>query len=195
MNHDEKKYHITKLELALRKISSTYYKVSGMKGVELYNERIFLMELYHQLRIIYKDHSYYIDGEYRKGIKHFLDIEENYTIIPDLIIHERERMENNIVAIELKTTPILTAKQICRDLDKLNKLTDPKILNYKIGIFLIINYDFRKRFNVMRNNFKEIIRDCIKKSPRVAIWNISAYDILKKNKKIDILKADDAIFS
>ncbi|MTI24573.1 hypothetical protein, partial [Fulvivirga kasyanovii] len=144
MSEREKKDHLNKFKNALLNVSPEYFGIPAIHGQVHMNERAFAYELYHQLRKIYNGSNWYANGELRKGLTLLPNYEQDNTLIPDLVVHHHKTTTNNIMAIEIKSTPTVTGSQLIQDLKKLEIFTRPGegYLNYHIGILLVINSSF-----------------------------------------------------
>jgi hypothetical protein len=170
----DKKEIISDLKNSIRKVGPEYYQVPSLNGRVIYSERAFAYELYHQIRRNFKS-PWYVNGELRKSMVFIPKSNSESVYIPDLIIHEHHTTDENIAAIEIKASPNTSAKQIIDDLQKLEVITRPEMgeLNFKMGILLLINYNFWDNYNSMNESNKDSISALLIANPRIAIWNIS----------------------
>jgi hypothetical protein len=145
-------------------------------------ERDFSYELYHQLRLFQLPFGTEVTCEHPKRRFSFNDsiineplikrnffadeIDENKKIFryPDLLIHEFENRNQQLLAVEIKKQ--FNVIQIKRDLAKLIVYCRGR-LNYKNGILIVIQ----------PNNFNRIIevpeiREMLKNYPEVEIWTV-----------------------
>ena len=68
----------------------------------VYRERVYCYELYHRLREVIPDNfGYQLDGELDKS-GHPLIRDTVGSVKPDFLVHERGRMDKNLVAMEVK---------------------------------------------------------------------------------------------
>lgn len=176
MNEHEKVKHLEQFKQALLAVSPEYFKVTKLNNDGFqFIERAFSYELYHQIRKSYGvNENWYANCEFRKGLRFLPNSLDNRTFIPDLIIHQQDNIAENILAVEIKTNPHVTGPELVHDLEKLEIYTRPgaNCLNYHIGILLIVNSDFRSKFEKMR----EVNRAQIKKLlmyNRISIYNIA----------------------
>jgi hypothetical protein len=146
-----------------------YLKYPTLSGKYLNQERVFAYEFYHQLRLAFGEKKLYVSGEIKKGIALFSNQNE-VTIFPDIIIHKFGNHESNNIAIEIKATPSLTAKEIDKDLDKLIALTKAPF-NYPKVIFLSLNCDLCSKINGSLH-FKTSIINKIETCKQLEVWNI-----------------------
>ena len=173
MTENEKEYHINNFRNALLSVAPEYFGIPALQGQIHINERAFSYELYHQLRLVYNGSNWYVNGELRKGLFFMPAYGQENTLVPDLVIHEHQTTTEDIIAIEIKTNPNVTGPEIIKDLEKLEIYTRPGAgyLNYHIGIMLVVNSNFRDKFEHMRTNNTERIKELLN-FHRLAIWNI-----------------------
>jgi hypothetical protein len=147
---------LQKLDIALKTLFS-----NDLGTIERgLNERLLAAHLAHYLQPLFQ--GYNVDCEYngdteketdRKSLEMAsnrlieigwrLNADDNYSITPDIIIHERGRNDRNIAVIEVKKD-ISDKKGKEYDLLKLEHLTidySGNHYNYQLGIALIINTD------------------------------------------------------
>ena len=170
------------LRIALSNINTKYFER---------NERDFSYELYHQIRILKLPKETEVTCESSKKRFSINDtilnnklikrcffsngINENSRIYryPDLLIHEYDNMNQQLIAVEIKKRVDPTL--IKRDLAKL-VVYCKGLLNYKSGVLIIINPNDISRIIEMPD-----IREMLKLYPEVQIW------IAKPNKPIEII--------
>lgn len=70
------------------------------------------------------------------------------TVYPDIIIHRRDSDKNNLLAIEVKKSKKLEKESCIFDRKKLIGFTTE--MNYKFGLFLIIDKNYKKILESMR---------------------------------------------
>ncbi len=166
---------------ALKKVGGNFYKVNTVSDGIKYYERNFAYEYYHQIRLQIKENGIKIDvsGEIPKSARYFHELESSIPSIqiPDIIIHKFDAMSYNQIAFEIKVTKKLTASEIYKDVNKLNKYTasGEERLGYKKGILIVINSNPSTIINKARKNkarIEEIITDSKKK---ILIWYIDNY--------------------
>ena len=138
-----------------------------------YNERIFCYEFYHQLRLKQQNfEGISISGEAVKSNYQFSNLKNNN--IPDILIHNFGTIDNNEVIIEVKTIKnkqsLFSETGMKKDFNILNTFTcDP--INYKLGIYILINFDFFKLIDEntrVGNHIKKVLRN----NKKIIIWNI-----------------------
>ncbi|WFN35903.1 hypothetical protein L1994_06970 [Methanomicrobium antiquum] len=82
---------------------------------------------------------YHLDCEYNRNVDIIKKMGIN-AIIPDLIIHKRGSMKNNLLVLEIKTWWNPDNKE---DIEKINKLIDPEgEYKYKFGLSIIIEKNY-----------------------------------------------------
>ena len=192
MNHREKKDHLDKFKCALLKICPEYFGIPALDGKIHMNERAFAYELYHQLRSLYNEDTYYVNGELRKGLTIMPNYQLDVTIIPDLVIHQHTTTTDNVIAVEIKSNPDVTGPQIIEDLKKLELYTRPGalFLDYHIGILLVINCDFYQKFSKMNISNRQEIFELLNYT-RIAIWNVNVPIPYKEDKSTNSLQLKD----
>ncbi len=174
MTEDQKLYHLDNFKTALLCVAPEYFGIPAIQGQIHLNERAFAFELYHQLRLIYTGHNWYVNGELRKGLTFLPNYQLENTLIPDLVVHHHETTDNDIIAVEIKSDPDVTGPELIEDLEKLEIYTRPGVghLNYQIGILLVTNCDFRNKLSNMRVENRNRIIELLN-FHRIAIWNIN----------------------
>lgn len=164
------------LEILSRAIESIQPKYFERK------ERDFSYELYHQFRLLNLKNDIEVTAETPKsnlfgnqisveneelrnllnsnGIRH-----EAVTRVPDIIIHEYENLNQQLLAIEIKKSASIN--QVKRDLAKLIAYCRGRLM-YKNGVLILIN---------PRNNINRIfevpeIREMLRNYPEIEIWTV-----------------------
>jgi hypothetical protein len=99
------------------------------------------------------------------------NITPNVRRYPDLMVHEFETLDHQILAVEIKR--VFNKELILRDVAKLVVYCNGK-LNYKKGILILINSEREKLLEIPE------IRILLKEYPEIEIW------IVKRSKNIDI---------
>lgn len=126
----------------LEGIEPQYFKYKyRVSDIEKYNERVFTNELYHKFR----------SSKHFEGYQFFSELRKHYKndFIPDILMHSPDNLLN-ILCLEAKINPEITAKEIVKDLEKL-KFTI-KERGYQLGIFLCANFNFINRFKKLEDN-------------------------------------------
>jgi len=117
------------LSEASSKISEAYFRLSVHNAQAVYRERVYCYELYHQLRSIWPDTPYFLNGEVDKqGHPVFPEAAPK----PDFLIHRPGTTENYAV-IEVKSCNA-RPKGISKDIDTLK---DFRSKGYLRAIYLI----------------------------------------------------------
>ncbi|GBR06880.1 hypothetical protein HW511_13775 [Asaia siamensis] len=171
----EKKEILELLKRALKNVSADYVLLGHPSELDIFVERVFAYELYHQMRLLFRDKHGVVNGEYRKYLKLIPDIDNNKTYIPDLVVHQPSTLDRNFLAIEIKTSPSLNRNDLKRDLGKLEFYTrPPKLegLGFQLGVMLIVNYDIEKEITCDKS-LKDELRSFLEKYPRNSIWTLS----------------------
>lgn len=190
MNDSEKFKSLIKKALTM--ISENYFKQPTVDAEKYkFGERVFCYEFYHQLRCLQDEFGRLeISGEAVKSCFQSTDLESNQT--PDILIHNFGKHDNNEVIIEVKTNENSFNNGIKKDFITLDKFTQTNSeFNYKIGISLILNCDFKSILlnnKKLANDLKEIRKDNL----RLEVWNIitPAYNEKKFLKEESIITYD-----
>jgi hypothetical protein len=121
-----------KFREATANVSSQYFKLKvACREEEIFRERVYCYELYHQLRCLLGDSfPYQLDGELDKNGHSILQGKEK----PDFVIHFRGQMDKNLAVIEVKSIEN-SSDEINKDLGKFKELL--KIGKYYKAIMLI----------------------------------------------------------
>jgi hypothetical protein len=179
------KEHIENLKCALLSIAPHYFITPIENNKFQMLERAFSYELYHQLRVKYNNQNWFVSGEIKKGYKFH---ETSNIHFPDLVIHKYETTNENLIAIEIKTSAEVSSIDIIKDLKKLNSYI-LGCLHYRIGILIITNTDFCAKFRRMKLQNRNEISNILRANDKIQIWNIK--DI--NNAPTNTLGADDII--
>lgn len=163
---------INRVRNALLSVERIYLKYPAIGDIQKYGERVFAYEFYHQLRIRFNDLHLDITGEPIKGAGLLPDMDQ--TTVPDFVIHNYSTNDHNEIAIEVKVTPNLTARQIRGDLQKLaNMINGP--LGYNHGIFLVGNCNLINKIN-RSAVYRDDIINLIENTPQIIIWNTLPFE-------------------
>ncbi|NDA62832.1 MAG: hypothetical protein EBX50_12430 [Chitinophagia bacterium] len=147
------------------------------------NERDFSYEFYHQLRCIKLDiditsetpkYTYRIKEKLIKNsffIKYFFRNENSnaplytYNRRPDLLFHEYENKNRQILACEIK--PLSKNNElICKDISKLLYYTNSD-LSYKYGVLILFTQnDNDRKLNQLKNKYQKVLIEF----PQIEIW-------------------------
>jgi len=151
---------------ALSDVQRLFLKYPTIGNKFKHGERVFAYEFYHQLRKHFFDLHYDITGEPIKGANIVTGL--NQTLIPDFVIHNFGYNENNEIAIEVKVTPKLTAKQVYQDLNKLALMLDAP-LHYNSAVFFAGNCNLPEIIGNSRM-YQEKILDIMANNQNLSIW-------------------------
>lgn len=183
LNHSEVDY-LNDLGVAIKNVGSEYFnwklKDSNEHEKEVYCERVFAYELYHQLRIImdcpvcrekrYKGLT--LNGEAIKSNTFFKEVFEGlfkvndgkeHKFIPDLILHKNLGKFEDEGQIYLAEIKMKGNKEALDDLDKLTNLKKTK-LNFDFYIFIYVSIsmdDFISEVEKLGNEVIQNISDDI----------------------------------
>jgi hypothetical protein len=145
------------------------------------NEREFAYELYHQMRMnkypdnveitceTGKKRFNFYDDIFRDNIIYRNFFRENQAIpnfvyrVPDLLIHEYDNRNQQLIAVEIKRKPSETT--VLRDLSKLVAYCRGN-LRYQKGVLIIFRYGENINFN------RREIREILIRYPEIEIWII-----------------------
>lgn len=116
------------IEKATAEIEASYFLLPTAGDNFVYRERLYCYELYHQMRRLWSDGTYYLTGEISKKAHPLIK-----DSVPDLLVHEPGCMDNHAV-IEVKTREA-QAKGIEKDLENLSYFIGEA--QYRRGIYLI----------------------------------------------------------
>ena len=119
MTVNEKLFHLHNIRTTLLSVALEYYGVPAIQGQIHLNERAFGFELYHQFKLIYIGHNWYVNGKLRIGLTFQPNYQLDKTLVPDLDIHHHETMDNDIIAVEMKVDPDVTGAELIEDLELL----------------------------------------------------------------------------
>lgn len=113
-------YFLSMLLAATGNIEEHYFQLPVARREDpVYRERVYCYELYHRIREqMPADYSYKLDGELDKSghplIEHTVG-----GVKPDFLVHERGRMDRNLVAVEVK--PVNAARDgLLKDIQTLS---------------------------------------------------------------------------
>jgi len=167
--NDLSKFKLSFLK-AIKKIEQNYFQLPyadmEIEKREVYLERVYCYELYHQLKISLPEcFDYTVNGEVNKSHHKIIKSDK----IPDFIIHNTSQMKDNLVIIEVKRLYQINLSEnsnsgFVKDMETLNLFVNE--YNYKKGIQLIFGRNESGKMSNLVDKFK------YKSSERVdLIWN------------------------
>jgi hypothetical protein len=123
-----------KLYMATARVTEPFFilklaDASASQKIQVYRERVYAYELYHQLRCLWDDFPFTMNGEVDKKQHPYF---EKFEKIPDLVVHRQGTMCHNLVVVEIKR---FEADGFRQDLEKLSWFCDRA--RYYCGIFLV----------------------------------------------------------
>ena len=169
---------------ALLKVATPYFRSMLPNDQVAHGERVFAYELYHQMRLTFNG-AWYVNGEFRKGMRVVPEICSDAVMIPDLVVHQPDSLEENLLAVEIKAAPRLRTDHLIMDAEKLDFYTRPTHhkpagLGFALGIMLIVNADFSAFYKSLPTDKAKRLRSAFGRFGQVAIWNI-AQPVANKN--------------
>lgn len=154
------------LEAATSKITKSYFKTKILKNskeIDVYRERVYCYELYHQMRVewpfadkhdlqaeVDKCGSSLFCGEILKNAK------------PDFLIHKAGNVDNNFIAMEVKSADA-SNRDIKSDLNKLSAMKS--VANYRNAIYLIFGKTAQEKASKIHKLINEFLI-----SESIEIW-------------------------
>lgn len=177
LNHPEVDY-LYDLGYAIKNVGSEYYqwKLMDLSGQEkeVYCERVYAYELYHQLRKIMecpacmegKYKGLTLNGEAIKSNTFFKDVFEGlyevndgkeHKFIPDLILHKDLGSFENEGQIYLAEIKMKGNKEALNDLEKLTNLKETK-LNFDFYIFIYVSISMDDFISEVEKLGNEVIK-------------------------------------
>jgi hypothetical protein len=119
-------------------IGERYFQVQLDGGDPIYRERVYCYELYHQLRQLWPESPYFLNGELDKAAHPILrELGADYAK-PDLLVHTPGSMRGNHAIIEVKSVSASNAG-IAKDLTTL-ALFRTKV-GYDRATYLLFGFD------------------------------------------------------
>lgn len=123
------------LKAATAQIEHSFFLFPIMGGGQVFRERVYCYELYHQLRCVWKGvDPYVLNGEVDKKSHPFLKELKSSSKIPDFLVHTPGAMAGNFGIIEVKPGDA-TEGEIKGDLEKLTHFIEA--WQYKRAILLL----------------------------------------------------------
>lgn len=164
------------LKRATAAIPREYFKLPVAEKDDIYRERVYTYELYHQLRTIWPPAtSYSLSGEVDKAGHPIIRGKELGGTKPDLLVHTPGNMDRNYLVMEVK--PINSQKAgIKKDLRTLTAYR--RHAKYQRAILLIYGSDgVRQLGNFIRavKSFKALDVENLIDLALIEIWHHSAY--------------------
>lgn len=179
MKKSIKKQLISDCVNSLLSVAPNYYCYSTpMNNIESC-ERVFAYEFYHQLRCTFKDRTWYVHGEFKKGLTPLTIAFEKDIVYPDIVLHLPDSLTSNLCAFEIKSSANgnnTTGVDVLSDLKKLEMFTRPskdKGLNFELGVLILINRDFDEIYEASNKKTRKEIEDYLTNFHRISIWNIA----------------------
>ena len=122
---------------ATSRIADEYFQLPVADADQIYRERVYCYELYHQLRLAWDDFPFNLGGEVDKsGHPHFED-GPYAQAKPDLLVHTPGNMEGNLAVVEIKPVNV-GGGGIRDDLQKLTWFCENA--RYFAGIFIVFGH-------------------------------------------------------
>jgi hypothetical protein len=126
------------LEQATASVEGRYFQITLDGGNPVYRERVYCYELYHQLRRLWPESPYLLNGELDKAAHPILrKLGADYAK-PDFLVHTPGHMRGNHAIIEVKSVGAANAG-IAKDLETL-ALFRTKV-GYQRAIYLLFGFD------------------------------------------------------
>lgn len=145
--------YIQLLIAALNEVPQEYYKLrTTYDAAGIVRERVFCYEFYHHLRCIQDEHKdilpLIIHGEIDKQGHELFDSDDRKN--PDFVFHIPGEMENNTIVVEVKGK--LEGRNYIEGAIKDLKTLTTFIggYQYKIGVFIVLNYSIAEVADILR---------------------------------------------
>lgn len=158
---------------AISRTSNHYrllYNPDNYSKAERNPEHLFCYEFYHQLRLVFSDEDFHIDGEIYKTINGANTIIKDPAFLrtknvlmksdglyPDIVIHKSQMSRDSkdqLLILECKTQPEnLDENAFFKDFFKLN--TYNEYLNFQNSIYLIVNKDSYSIEQFLKSYYKK----------------------------------------
>ena len=122
-NNENLRQLLNKLYMATTKVTEPFFildiaDASASQKIQVYRERVYAYEVYHQLRCLWDDFPFILNGEVdKKQHPHF----EKFEKVPDLLVHRQGTMCHNLAVVEIKR---FEANGFRQDLEKLSWFCD-----------------------------------------------------------------------
>lgn len=175
--HEKRQDAAGKLMRALLRVARPYFAPPGPNSDDLFIERVFAYELYHQMRLEFGD-GWYVHGEFRKGLRLIPELGSDAVTTPDLVVHQSETVTDNLIAIEIKASPSTKAHEVLADMKKLEFFTRPLHfdepgLNFEMGVMLLVNCSLPDVYRQGSRATQLELSKLARATPRVVVWNIA----------------------
>lgn len=116
-------------------VGETYFLLPIDGGDPVYRERVYCYELYHQMRLLWRDEfGYTLGGEVDKSGHPKIRGERIRGAKPDFLVHKPGHMEGNYAVVEVKPIPVGPAAMLA-DVEKLAEFRADA--GYQRAIYLI----------------------------------------------------------
>lgn len=136
------------LKTATSKIAKNYFKtkiVQNNKEIEVYRERIYCYELYHQMRIEWPfSDNHDLQAEVDKCGSALFSGGILKSVKPDFLIHKAGNIDSNFIAIEVKSAEA-SNRDIKSDLNKLSGMKS--MARYRHAIYLVFGEAAEEKAN------------------------------------------------
>jgi hypothetical protein len=146
------------LKTAIASIEPEYFRLNIDGGNQIFRERVYCYELYHQLRKIWPSQcKYFLNGEVDKSAHPILSELGINRVTPDLLVHKPGNMVWNYAIIEVKHS--MSTNGICKDLKTLDCFV--RKASYQRAIYLVYGHEANnsgiKRIKEIANRFDELV--------------------------------------
>jgi hypothetical protein len=144
------------LKEATRNIEDRYFHLKIFGGNQIFRERVYCYELYHQMRIIWpKDSEYTINGELDKSGNKVMESLGVRLSKPDFLIH-KPGTSTNYAVIEVKNSNGISNASIKKDLCTLCKF---KKAGYSRSIYLLYGDDLDDATESIKRSYQLITKE------------------------------------
>ena len=134
---------MTILRQATANVDSMYFKLIQYEADDVYRERVYCYELYHQMRCVWDYDDFILNGEVDKAGHPALEGSKVARAKPDFLVHYPGCMLKNDTVIEVKSTNAANGP-IKTDLTNLAEFKNK--VAYKRAIFLIYGSGFSNKY-------------------------------------------------
>ncbi len=122
------------LKAASKKVKAVYFKLQQYEADDVYRERVYCYELYHQMRCIWDYDDYILNGEVDKAGHPALKNTAVSNSKPDFLVHFPGDMQRNSIVVEVKSVNA-TSGTIKTDLANLVEFVNA--VGYHRAIFIV----------------------------------------------------------